>query len=39
VNVSQVITVDKGVLVGRLGHLPRERLAEVEASLRDVMGP
>lgn len=38
VNVSQVLTVDKGVLMERIGHLPAERLAETEAGLRDVMG-
>lgn len=38
VNVSQVITVDKAVLIERIGHLPGERLGEVEAGLRDVMG-
>ena len=38
VNVSQVITVDKGVLTERIGHLPGDRLAETEAGLRDVMG-
>ena len=38
VNVSQVITVDKVVLTARIGHLPGERLAEIETGLRDVMG-
>lgn len=38
VNVSQVITVDKGVLTERIGHLPGDRLGEVEAGLRGVMG-
>lgn len=38
VNVSQVITVDKAVLTARIGHLPGERLGEIEAGLRDVMG-
>ena len=38
VNVSQVITVDKGVLTERVGHLPGDRLGEVEVGLRDVMG-
>lgn len=38
VNVSQVITVDKAVLIERIGHLPGDRLGEVEAGLRDVMG-
>lgn len=38
VNVSQVLTVDKGVLTERIGHLPAARLAEVEAGLRDVLG-
>jgi mRNA interferase MazF len=38
VNVSQVLTVDKGVLTKRVGDLPAERLAQVEAGLRDVMG-
>lgn len=37
-NVSQVITVDKGVLTERVGHLPGDRLGEVEVGLRDVMG-
>jgi len=38
VNVSQVLTVDKGVLIERVGHLPAERLGDVEAGLREVMG-
>lgn len=38
VNVSQVLTVDKGVLIDRIGHLPGDRLGEVEVGLRDVMG-
>lgn len=38
VNVSQVITVDKAILIERIGHLPSDRLGEVEAGLRDVMG-
>ncbi len=38
VNVSQVLTVDKGVLTERVGYLPAERLADVEAGLRDVLG-
>ena len=38
VNVSQVITVDKAVLIERIGHLPGDRLRDVEAGLRDVMG-
>lgn len=38
VNVSQVLTVDKGVLMERIGHLPGDRLTAVEAGLRDVMG-
>lgn len=38
VNVSQVLTIDKGVLTERIGHLPGDRLGEVEAGLRDVMG-
>lgn len=38
VNVSQVLTVDKGVLMERIGHLPGDRLAEIEAGLREVMG-
>ena len=38
VNVSQVLTVDKGVLTARIGHLPGDRLGEVETGLRDVMG-
>lgn len=38
VNVSQALTVDKGVLMERIGHLPGDRLEEVEAGLRDVMG-
>ena len=38
VNVSQVLTVDKGVLTERIGHLPGDRLEAVEAGLRDVMG-
>lgn len=38
VNVSQVLTVDKRVLIERIGHLPGDRLGEVEVGLRDVMG-
>lgn len=38
VNVSHVLTVDKGALMERIGHLPAERLAQVVAGLRDVMG-
>jgi mRNA interferase MazF len=38
VNVSQVLTVDKGLLTDWVGHLPSERLAEVEAGLRGIMG-
>ena len=38
VNVSQVLTVDKLILTERIGHLPADRLDEVEAGLRDVMG-
>lgn len=38
VNVSQVLTVDKRVLVERIGHLRADRLAEVEGGLRGVMG-
>ncbi len=38
VNVSQVLTVDKRVLIERIGHLPGDRLGEVEAGLRDVLG-
>ncbi len=38
INVSQVLTVDKGVLTERIGHLPGDRLTEMEAGLRGVMG-
>ncbi len=38
VNVSQVLTVDKAVLTERIGHVPGDRLAEVEIGLRGVMG-
>ncbi len=38
VNVSQVLTVDKGVLTERIGHLPTMRLADVDAGLRCAMG-
>jgi mRNA interferase MazF len=38
VNVSQVLTIDKAVLMERIGHLPGARLADVEAGLRGVMG-
>jgi mRNA interferase MazF len=38
VNVSQVLTVDKRVLTGRLGHLSADRLGDVETGLRTVMG-
>ncbi len=37
INVSQVVTVDKSVLVEWIGHIPGERLAEVEAGLRIVL--
>lgn len=38
VNVSQVLTVDKRVLLERVGFLAAARLADVERGLRDVMG-
>ena len=38
VNVSQVLTLDKGRLLERIGHVPGDRMAEVEEGLRRVMG-
>lgn len=38
VNVSQVLTVDKGVLRQRVGYLAPDLLHDVEAGLRTVMG-
>lgn len=38
VNVSQVGTLDKAALLDRVGRLPADRLAEVEAGLRLVLG-
>lgn len=38
VNVSQVLTLDKGRLLERIGHVPGDRMAEVEDGLRRVMG-
>ncbi|HEX7878439.1 MAG TPA: type II toxin-antitoxin system PemK/MazF family toxin [Candidatus Eisenbacteria bacterium] len=37
VNVSQLLTVDRRRLTGRLGQLPPERLAAVDAGLRRVL--
>ncbi|MBT3223497.1 MAG: type II toxin-antitoxin system PemK/MazF family toxin, partial [Proteobacteria bacterium] len=37
VNVSQLLTVDKGLLTDRVGHLPVDRLEEVEAGLLKVL--
>ena len=38
VNVSQVLTLDKGRMIERIVHLPGDRMAEVEDGLRRVMG-
>ena len=38
VNVSQVLTVDKRFLAGRVGTLPPARLRAVEEGLRQVLG-
>ena len=38
VNVSQVLTVDKGMLTLRIGRLTGARLDEFAAGLRDVLG-
>lgn len=38
VNVSQLGTLDKAALLERIGALPAERLAQVEAGLRLVVG-
>jgi mRNA interferase MazF len=38
VNVSQVLTVDKGVLSERVGYLAPDRLQDVEEGLRTVLG-
>ncbi len=38
VNVSQVLTVAKSVLSDRVGYLAPDRLKDVEAGLRTVMG-
>jgi len=38
VNVSQVLTLDKGRLRERIGYLAGGRLSEVEAGLRRVLG-
>jgi len=39
VNVSQVLTETKSVLHERVGYLAPDRLKDVEAGLRTVMGP
>ena len=38
INVSQILTVDKGVLCDRVGHLASPRFHDVERGLRKVMG-
>lgn len=38
VNVSQVLTVDKGLLTEHVAHLPGERMTELETGLREVLG-
>lgn len=38
VNVSQVLTVNKQVLLERIGNLSAEKLRAVAAGLRDVLG-
>jgi mRNA interferase MazF len=37
VNVSQLLTIDKGLLTERIGHLPADRLEEVEAGLIKIL--
>lgn len=37
-NVSQVITIDKGMLERRVRRVPVERLSDVESGLRLVLG-
>ncbi|MBW1879533.1 MAG: type II toxin-antitoxin system PemK/MazF family toxin [Deltaproteobacteria bacterium] len=37
VNISQLLTIDKGLLTERVGHLPADRLEEVEAGLLKVL--
>lgn len=39
VNVSQIVTVDKSVLVERIGTLSRQRVLEIVAGLRLVLVP
>jgi len=38
INVSQVLTLDKGRLRERIGHLPGGKLREMEQGLRRVLG-
>jgi len=38
INVSQVVTVDKGQLVDRLGRLEPHRIDQVDAGLRLALG-
>jgi mRNA interferase MazF len=37
VNVSQLITLDKSTLTGKVGRLPAESLREVEAGIKLVL--
>ena len=37
VNVSQLLTIDKGLLIERAGHLPVDRLTQVESGLLKVL--
>lgn len=37
INVSQLITLDKSMLTGKLGRLPAESLREVEAGIKLVL--
>ena len=37
VNVSQILTIDKSFLTDRVGSLPREVVAQIEAGLRLVL--
>lgn len=38
VNVSQIITLDRGLLTGKVGRLPNAKLTEVDQGLRVVLG-
>ena len=38
VNVSQILTLDRGLLTKHIGHVPSDALTRVEAGLRRVLG-